>query len=71
MKKQRLQFDFSQDAVEQLDELVGRVQASSRAEVIRRALMLLDFVVEAQEERGSVLVERTKDGKENAVRFLM
>ena len=42
MKKRRLQFDFSEEAVQRLDFLVEELDAASRAEVIRRALELLD-----------------------------
>ena len=41
----RLQFDFSDDAVERLDAVVKTTGASSRAEVIRNALRLYDYTV--------------------------
>jgi hypothetical protein len=56
MVKRRLQFDFSEDAVTRLDELATRLDASSRAEVVRRALLLLDRVMDAEKAGGTVLV---------------
>ncbi len=42
MAKKRLQFDFTEEAVAQIDVLAKRIGASTRAEVIRRALLLLE-----------------------------
>lgn len=42
MSKTRVQLDMSERAVEQLDALRDRLDAASRAEVVRRALKLLD-----------------------------
>ena len=41
-KKHRVQLDFSTRTVSQLDDLVKKLDASSRAEVLRMALNLLD-----------------------------
>lgn len=46
----RVQFDFRPEAVARLDHLVARLGAASRAEVVRRALALLD---EATTEPGA------------------
>jgi metal-responsive CopG/Arc/MetJ family transcriptional regulator len=63
MAIKRLQFDFTDEAVERLDELRQRCGASSRAEVVRRALMLLEFITncEASGEKVSI---RTAKGAE-------
>lgn len=44
-KPKRIQFDFSPDALDQLDKLVGDTDASSKAEVIRNALRLYEYTV--------------------------
>ena len=41
MAKTRLQFDFTDEALGELDELKGATGATNRAEVIRQALRLL------------------------------
>ena len=68
MAKTRLQFDFTDDALGQLDELKGATGATNRAEVIRQALRLLQWTIEqTQDEKATVLVE--KDGKQREVIF--
>jgi hypothetical protein len=57
----RVQFDFSKESLTKLDEIVLRVNASTRAEVIRRALTLLTEVLEA-EGRGAKMLFREADG---------
>ncbi len=59
--KARVQFDFSKDSLAKLDEIVSAVNASTRAEVIRRALTLYTEVLEA-EKRGAKICFREPDG---------
>jgi len=60
--KKRLQFDFTEDALEELDGLQRATGAPSRAELIRHSLRLLQWMVdEAHNKKGTFLVER--DGK--------
>lgn len=69
-KKRRLQFDFSGEAVTHLDELVKDLNATSRAEVVRRALSLLSRVTVHINDGGAVIL-RSKDGsQEERVVFL-
>lgn len=42
--KTRLQFDFNDEGLELMESLVSRLKASSRAEVVRRALHLMDLI---------------------------
>lgn len=42
--KKRLQFDFTPEAVNRLAELTDRIGATSKAETVRKALLLLDRV---------------------------
>jgi hypothetical protein len=60
-EKARVQFDFSQASLKKLDEIVASVNASTRAEVIRRALTLYTEVLEA-EKRGAKILFRESDG---------
>lgn len=43
--KKRLQFDFNPEMVDRLERIRVKMHAASNAEVIRRALILLDFIV--------------------------
>ena len=61
MSKVRLQFDFTSEAVDGLDEIKERLGAGSRAEVIRRALRLLDYATN-DDNKGRTLVLRDADG---------
>jgi metal-responsive CopG/Arc/MetJ family transcriptional regulator len=67
MAKTRIQFDFTDEALSELDEL-KRVTGSSRAEVIRQGLRMLQWTIEqTQVNNATVLVE--KDGKQREVVF--
>ena len=59
--KARVQFDFSREALAKLDEIVKTVDATTRAEVIRRALTLYAEVLDAQ-QRGAKICFRESDG---------
>ena len=50
LNKKRLQFDFTKKAAKQLDDLVDRTDATSRAEVIRKALKLYSYMNEKLNE---------------------
>jgi hypothetical protein len=68
MAKTRLQFDFTDDALSELDELKGATGATNRAEVIRQSLRLLQWTIEQiRDEKATVLVE--KNGRQREVIF--
>jgi metal-responsive CopG/Arc/MetJ family transcriptional regulator len=68
MAKTRLQFDFTDDALNELDELKSATGAPSRAEVIRQSLRLLQWTIEqTRDQNATVLVE--KDGRQREVIF--
>lgn len=68
MAKTRLQFDFTDEALGELDELKCATGASNRAEVIRQSLRLLQWTIEqTQDENATVLVE--KNGRQREVIF--
>ena len=60
-QKVRVQFDFSKESLEKLDEIVTSVQASTRAELIRRALMLYTELLDAH-NRGAKIFFHESDG---------
>ena len=60
-QKKRIQFDFDVEALEKLDRVVDSTDATTRAEVIRRALSLyIKFVDSAQS--GATLCLEESDG---------
>lgn len=61
MQKKRFQLEFDQRSAARLEHLQSRLEAASRAEVIRRALALLDLASQA-EARGEKLCVLSKDG---------
>lgn len=62
MEKKRLQFDFTGDALEELDDLQRATGLPSRSELIRHALRLLQWAVDqTQNKHATLLIE--KDGK--------
>ena len=68
MAKNRLQFDFTDGALSELDELKAATGAQNRAEVIRQALRLLQWTVEqTRDENATVIVE--KNGRQREVIF--
>jgi hypothetical protein len=50
----RVQFDFSQEAIARLDALQQEVQSVSRAELIRRALAVYEWLV-AKAKKGEAI----------------
>lgn len=57
----RFTIDFSDDAERDLQSLIKALGVKSKADVLRRALNLLNYVVRAQEEGGKLVVENKKD----------
>jgi metal-responsive CopG/Arc/MetJ family transcriptional regulator len=71
MAKTRLQFDFTEDALGELDELKALTGASNRAEVIRQSLRLLQWTIqETKRNNGILLVERNGRQREVMLPFL-
>lgn len=67
-KKIRIQFDFSQESLANLDKLVQLLGASSRAEVIRRALTLLSDALD-ESQKGRRLGFKDVKGEFEGLRF--
>ena len=60
MKKdfKRLQFDFSDDAIERLDNISQMIEARTKAEVVRRSLKFYEYVVQRMKEGYNLEFER-------------
>jgi len=43
--KERLQFDFSPEALQRLDDIKNKTQATTRAETVRNALRVYEWLV--------------------------
>ncbi len=68
MAKHRLQLDFSEEALRDLDALKDETGMPNRAEVIRQALRLLQWTIdETQKNDATILIE--KDGRQREVVF--
>lgn len=57
----RFTIDFSDDAERDLQSLTKALGVKSKANVLRKALNLLNYVVRAQKEWGKLVVENKKD----------
>lgn len=64
--KQRIQFDFTPEALRRLEDLQVKMEASTKAEVIRNALKICDlfvnefgpgFTVEVKDKEGNVVLK--------------
>jgi metal-responsive CopG/Arc/MetJ family transcriptional regulator len=65
--KERLQFDFTSDAIDRLDEIRDLIGAASRAEVIRNALRVYEWLIKDVGDDDTIQVV-TKE-KKVAARF--
>jgi Arc/MetJ-type ribon-helix-helix transcriptional regulator len=68
MTKHRLQFDFTEEAVKEIDDLREAAELPSRAELIRYSLKFLRWALRMiRDEHATLLVE--KEGKIREVVF--
>ena len=58
MDKRKLQFDFTEDAVAELDDLQRLTNLPTRVEAIRHALRFLRWAVDETRNGGTLCVER-------------
>ncbi|TSC62948.1 MAG: hypothetical protein G01um101448_53 [Parcubacteria group bacterium Gr01-1014_48] len=58
MEKKRLQFDFDEVAVKEIDELRKATAMPTRAELIRQALRFLRWTLDETNKGASLLIER-------------
>lgn len=57
----RIQFDFSPEAFERLEKIAKIMDATSKAEVIRRSLRLQEFLIDKQQEGYNVCLKKGND----------
>jgi hypothetical protein len=58
-KKERVQLDFTPEALAKLDELKDFIGANTRAETIRQALRLFDWFVNETEPDHLIIIQNT------------
>lgn len=61
--KYRVQLDFSEEAFNELNELKDRINAVSRAEVVRDALSVLKWVLRNIVDEEKQIIVKSKDGQ--------
>jgi hypothetical protein len=69
-QKVRVQFDFSPEAYEELNELQSEVHASTKAEVVRYALRTLQWLMSEIKLGRRILVEDAGSTQEVVFSFL-
>lgn len=69
MKKRRMQFDFTEDAYRRLEKLTKVSGASSKAELVRRALAMYDRAAQCMKEGGKLVIV-TSDGEQKELLFV-
>lgn len=67
MTTHRLQFDFSEEALKELDNLKAQTKLPTRAELVRQSLHFLQWMLEQHQTGSAILVE--KHGKIREVIF--
>lgn len=65
--KERVQFDFSPEALQRLDELKEKIDAATRAETVRKALKVFEWLVDEADPDGSIqILDKNKEVIDNA-----
>ena len=64
-KTKRLQFEFSDKAIEKLDELVQRCEESTRAAVMRNAIKFYNYIID-QVDNG-YQIQLAKNGETTTI----
>lgn len=71
VKTHRLSLDINEDTRDMLGALRLKIGAVSMAEVVRKALALIDVVADAVVHHGAVIIIRREDGTEKEVAVLL
>jgi hypothetical protein len=58
----RVAFDFSEEAINELDKLVARAGLDSRKDLFSEAVGLLDYMISNTEKNGNLPLIRTDEG---------
>lgn len=65
--KERVQFDFSAEALQRLDELKEKTDATTRAETVRKALKVFEWLVNKADPDGTIqILDKNKEVIANA-----
>ena len=64
VRKRRLQFVFSRNLVEKIDDLSSVLSLNNRAAVMRRAVNLLKAITDIEQKHGEITLT-TADGREH------
>jgi len=67
-EQNRVQFDFTDEALLELDSLKQAVGVKTRAEVVRYSLRLMQWLIQQIQQGGRILVQR-RDGQVEGVVF--
>jgi hypothetical protein len=67
--KIRLQFDFTQEAYDELNELQKATSAPTKAETVRFALRALQWIVEELDRGARIIVKRNEHTQEAVFPF--
>jgi hypothetical protein len=70
LRKNRVQLDFPPRAMERLNTLKAKTEASSYAEVVKNALRLYEALIE-EEESGKQFLTRDKNGVVSPFRLFL
>ena len=59
--KKRLQFDFTENAIKRVDDIIKKTEAASRAEVVRNALKIYLYLIDKIKDGYVVKIEKAED----------
>jgi hypothetical protein len=60
-------FKFDQKTIVKLDSLVSRTGATSKTEVLRKAITIMDILVRTQEECGEIVLKGKKESPDKVL----
>ena len=63
----RFTIDFSDVAAEQIEELAQELQLRTKADVLRKALGVLKYIVEEKRQGGRVFIENRQEGERKEI----
>ncbi len=67
-QKERVQFDFAPEALQRLDDIKERTGAATRAEVVRNALKVYEWLVNEIDPDSTIIV-LDKNNEDTTARF--
>lgn len=64
-RTKKIQFEFTKNTINIIDKLVKKMESTSRADVIKKALRFYEFMVECENDNKSLYFE--KDGEKQII----